>query len=50
MCYNSSLFIGFLFLIELAHQQPSIMSWKVEVVDGIPEGHCSDGMKTTHDT
>jgi hypothetical protein len=25
------------------------MSWKVEVVDGRPEGH-DDGMKTTHST
>jgi hypothetical protein len=24
------------------------MSWKVEVVDGRPEGHRNDGIKTTH--
>ena len=38
----------FLFKIELAHQQPYIMSWKVEVVDGRPESHDHD-MMTTYD-
>jgi hypothetical protein len=35
--------------MELAHQQPSIMSWKVEVVDGRPKGR-DDDMKTTYGT
>ena len=39
----------FLFKIELAHQQPYIMSWKVEIVDGRPESH-DDGMMTAHGT
>jgi hypothetical protein len=40
---------NFLFLIELAHQQPSIMSWKVKIVNERPEDR-DDGMKTTHGT
>jgi hypothetical protein len=40
---NKKVSMFFLFLIELAHQQPSIMSWKVEVVNKRPEG-CGDGI------
>jgi hypothetical protein len=49
MSTKKSKWACFLFLIELAHQQPYIMSWKIEVVDGRPEGR-DDNMNTTHDT
>jgi hypothetical protein len=41
--------VCFLFLIKLAHQQPFIMSWKVEVIDWRLEDR-GDDMKTTYDT
>jgi hypothetical protein len=40
----------YIFLIELAHQQSSIISSKVEVIDRRLKGRRDDGMKTTHDT
>jgi hypothetical protein len=41
---------AFFFLIEVTHQQPSIISWKVEVIDRRLEGRRDNVMKTTHDT